>query len=179
VAVRQPFRWRRAANSAAFSTSLIVVLVLAYLALSRVMEQPPQGSAASAESESVPAIELDRFTARRERSEEGERLSVSLRLRTTMAEPIDGFFFVVARNDHVTPHVWTIWPAKAKGLAITAGGHFHGATPGAGEPLSLTGRWERLNAVLPHPPGVPAYDTVVIYVVSAQGRILLSRPFRL
>ncbi len=179
MAAKKPARWRRAANSAAFSALLVLVLGLAYLALSRALERRQATLTGSSDNDTAPAIEIDRFSGRRERSEDSERLSVSLRLRTTMSEPIDGFVFVVARNDSVTPHVWAIWPAKAKGLAITAGGHFHGATPGAGEPISLTARWQSVNAVIPHRPGVADYDTVVVYVVSAQGQILLSRPFRL
>jgi hypothetical protein len=175
-----PLRWRRAANSAAFTTLLILVLVLAYLALTRVLEKRNNGDAgASAGNDVVPAIEFDRFSARRERSDDNERLSVSLRLRATMSQPIKGFVFIVARNDHVSPKIWAIWPPQAAGLAITAGGHFHAATPASGEPVDLTNSWERVTAALPHPPAQPPFDTVVLYIVSPQGQILLSRPFEL
>ncbi len=178
MAIPNPLRWRRAANSAAFTTSLVVVLVLGYLALTRVLEQrKPIAVTASAETDAAPAVEFDRFSARQERSEGGERLSVSLRVRATSPEPMRGYVFLVARNDHVTPHLWAIWPPQAKGLAITAGGHFHAGNPSSGEVLSLSDRWERINAVLPHEPGQPPFDTVTVYVVSPQGQVLLSRPF--
>jgi hypothetical protein len=177
--MRKPVRWRPAANSAAFSSLLVVVLVLGYFALTRVMEQRHPGPSAAVEAEPAPGIEFDRFSTRHERTDEEERLSVSLRLRAASSQPVSGFLFVVARNDHVTPHLWVIWPPQANGLAITSGGHFHAATPTAGEALTLTDRWERISTTLPHPPGQLPFDTVVIYFVSPQGQILLSRPFGL
>ncbi|HUI27219.1 MAG TPA: hypothetical protein VL403_14145 [Candidatus Kryptonia bacterium] len=176
MAHEHPLRWRRAANSAAFSTLLVVVLVLGYLALTRVLQHQPTTTAGA---EAAPTIEIDRFAARHERGGDGERLSVSLRLRTNLPEPLSGFVFVVARNDHVTPHIWAIWPPEAVGAAITAGGHFHGAAPASGQPLTMSGSWERITAVLPHDLGAPPFDTVTVYFVSPQGQIILSRPFEL
>jgi hypothetical protein len=169
-------QWRRAANPAAFSFSLAAVLALAYLALTRASE--PSGSNGPVEVAGA-LIEFDRFSARRERSGEADQLSVSFRLRAASTEPLRGFAFVVARNDHVAPHAWAIWPPQARGLAISSGGHFHGATPTAGESFTLTDSWERLTAVLPHNPSHPPFDTVVVYFVSPQGQVLLSRPFGL
>jgi hypothetical protein len=122
-------------------------------------------------------IEFSRFSAHRERNEEGERLSISLRLRTELEQDLSCYAFVVARNDHVTPHIWSIWPAQAPGVAITAGGHFHGAQPSAGFPVELTGSWLRITATVPHPEGGDRFDTVVVYVVSSDGKVLLARPF--
>jgi len=125
------------------------------------------------------AVLFDRFSARRERSDEGDRLSLSLRLRTSAAVSLPCFVFVVARNDASTTHRWAIWPAQPPGLAITASGHFHAATPAAGFAVTLSDTWERLTAVIPHPPGDATFDTVSVYVVDPGGRILLARPFRI
>lgn len=124
------------------------------------------------------AIEFDRFSARRERSAGGDRLSVSLRLRTSMSVSLPCYVFVVARNDQTSPKLWAIWPAQPPGPAITAGGHFHGATPTTGYAVTLSDQWERITATVPHPSGGTSFDTVVVYVVDGDGRILLARPFR-
>jgi hypothetical protein len=125
------------------------------------------------------AVLFDRFSARRERSDEGDRLSLSLRLRTSAAVSLPCFVFFVARNDLSTPRRWAIWPPQLPGPAVTASGHFHAATPAAGFAVTLSDTWERLTAVIPHPPGDAAFDTVSVYVVDPAGRILLARPFRI
>jgi hypothetical protein len=122
-------------------------------------------------------VEFSRFSAHRERTEDGERLSISLRLRTTLDHAISCYAFVVARNDHLAPRIWSIWPPQAPGAAITAGGHFHGAVPSAGYGVELTNRWQRITATVPHPAGGDRFDTVVVYVMSADGKVLLARPF--
>jgi hypothetical protein len=124
------------------------------------------------------AIEFDRFSARSEHSAEGDRLSVSLRLRTTMNVSLPCYVFLVARNEQVTPKQWAIWPAQPTGPAITAGGHFHGATPRTGFAVTLSDQWERINATVPQPHATTPFEIVIVYVVDADGRILLSRPFR-
>ena len=124
------------------------------------------------------AVEFDRFSARRERSGEGGRLSVSLRLRGGLSDPVECFVFVVARNDHVSPRLWSIWPPQPTGSAISAGGHFHGASPASGHHLTLDGNWQRVTATVPRAIGTDAFDTVVVYVLQADGRVLLARPFR-
>lgn len=124
------------------------------------------------------AVEFSRFSAHRERSPDGERLSVSLRLRANLEE-LACYLFVLARNDHANPKVWAIWPVQPPGPAITSGGHFHGATPAAGHPLSLTQSWSRVTATIRHEEGNPSYDTVMIYVLTPEGKVLLARPFRI
>ncbi len=124
------------------------------------------------------AVLFDRFSARRERSEEGDRLSVTLRLRTSAAVSLPCYVFFVVRNEQAAPRQWAIWPPQPPGAAITASGHFHGATPAAGEAITLSDTWERVTATLPHPPGA-AFESVTLYVVDPGGRILLARPFRL
>jgi hypothetical protein len=125
------------------------------------------------------AIVFDRFSARRERSAEGDRLSVSLRMRTTMNVSLPSFVFLVARNDQVVPKQWAIWPPQGPGPAISASGHFHGATPTAGYAVVLSDQWEHIDATMPQPTGSVQFDIVVVYVVDADGRILLTRPFRI
>lgn len=124
------------------------------------------------------AVLFDRFSARRERSEEGDRLIVTLRLRTSAAVSLPCYVFFVARNEQAAPRQWAIWPQQPPGAAITASGHFHGATPTAGAAVTLSDTWERITATLPHPPGV-TFESVTLYVVDPAGRILLARPFRL
>ncbi|MEO8605547.1 MAG: hypothetical protein ABI629_23465 [bacterium] len=124
------------------------------------------------------AVLFDRFSARRERSDDGDRLSVSLRLRTSASVSLPCFVFVVARNDSVTPKVWAIWPPQPPGPAITASGHFHGSTPITGQSMRLTDAWERLSATIPTPANGVPFETVLVYVVDSTGRILLARPFR-
>jgi hypothetical protein len=150
------------------------VLGLAWLAYQRQAAPPP----APAPSAPAARVEFDRFSARHERSPGGERLSVSLRLRAGADAALPCFVFVVARNDRVTPKRWAIWPAQAPGPAITAGGHFHGMSPQAGYPLTLGRAWTRLSASMPDPPAGAAFETVVLYVLAADGRVLLTRPFR-
>jgi len=128
---------------------------------------------------SASAVELDRFSARLEKSSDGERLTVGLRLRAGTPDPLPCFVFVVARSERGTPKQWAIWPSETPGLAISAGGHFHAAHPASGHPLNLTDAWERVDAVLPVAPGQPPFDSVVVYVVNGGGNILLSRPFAL
>ncbi len=123
------------------------------------------------------AVEFDRFSARRERTGEGERLSVSLRLRTNVPEATECFVFVVAHNDRADPRRWSIWPPQPAGPSITAGGHFHGATPNTGYRVDLNDDWQRITATVPEVAAV-AFDTVVVYVLDQSGRTLLARPFR-
>ena len=124
------------------------------------------------------AVVFDRFSARRERRDDGDRLSISLRLRTSASVSLPYFVFIVARNDAVTPKVWAIWPLQPPGPAITASGHFHGATPSTGQPVTLTDAWERINATIPTPANGVPFETALVYVVDPAGRILLARPFR-
>ncbi len=124
------------------------------------------------------AIEFDRFSARRERSAEGDRLTVALRLRTTMGVSLPCYVFVLARNEQTTPKLWGIWPPQPPGAAVTSGGHFNSSSPTTGQPITLTDRWERITATIPHPPGAVAFDGVEVYVVDPDGRILLARPFK-
>jgi hypothetical protein len=159
---------------------LLVVLVAALAALlaaRRTLRDtgPPPVADARLQRD---AVLFDRFTARRERSDEGDRLSVSVRLRTSASVSLPCFVFLLARGEQATPRVWAAWPAQSPGSAVSAGGHFHGATPDAGHAVTLTDSWERITATIPQPPATP-FDTVVVYVVDPAGRILLARPFRL
>ena len=63
--------------------------------------------------------------------------------------------------------------------AVSGGGHFSGSNPAAGQPVTLASRWTRITASLDHPLGKPPFDTVMLYVVSPKGEILLARPFAL
>lgn len=123
-------------------------------------------------------VEFSRFSALVEHDDSGERLSVSLRLRTAAEHGLQCFAFVVARNDGASPRLWSIWPPQPAGAVITSGGHFHGTDPSTGFALTLTDAWQRITATVPGPAGREKFDTVVVYVVGSGGKILLARPFR-
>ena len=121
------------------------------------------------------AVEFSNFSARHERSPEGDRLIVALRLRTPDEPELACFVFVLAQS-HNDPAVWSAWPPQNDDRAITRSGQFHGAFPAAGFGVILTPGWERVTST--HPEHATHFDTVVIYVVAADGRVLLNRPFR-
>jgi hypothetical protein len=164
----------------------IVLLVGALVALTALvalasrefdlMRRDPPAPQPAAGKHAATRIEFDRFSARHERNDTESRLSVSLRLRNTGVEPETCYVFVVARNDRVTPKLWAIWPPQEPGASITAGGHFHGATPATGHAVVLADDWLRVTATMAETK-TSAFDTVVVYVVGEDGRILLTRPF--
>jgi hypothetical protein len=175
-------RWRRLINSVAYSALVALVSVLGYLTFRAVSERrhsTAPTSAAPAAEESTPLFDIANFSARQERSAEGERLSVSLRLRLTRAGSVDAYVYVLARNDHVSPRLWAVWPTHGPGGVVTAGGHLRTHNPASGEAVTLTPSWARVTATLDHPSGRPPFDTVYVYVVSPRGEILLARPFAL
>ncbi len=172
-------RWRRLINSLAYTALVAVAAGLGYLTFEATAHRhglPPASELP--ETITVPLIELSGFSARKEKSSDGERLNVSLRLRVTARANVDCSVYVVARNDRVSPKLWVVWPAQAAG-AVTAGGHFRGDSPPTGEAVQLTTSWMRINATLQHPLGQPPFDTVTVYVVSPKGEVLLERPFAL
>lgn len=166
---------RRDRIAAALLAALIVVaggLLLARRAVFDDHPEPPPDLRLARD-----AVLFDRFAARRERSEEGERLGVSLRLRTSASVSLPCFVFIVARADQATPRVWAAWPPEAVGAAISAGGHFHGAIPETGFAVTLSDSWQRVSATIPVPASTE-FETLIVYVVDRAGRILLARPFK-
>jgi hypothetical protein len=175
-------RWRRLLSSLAYSALVALVAGLGYLTFRTVSEHRHGGESngdANVEPTNPSLVDFDGFSTRRERSSDTERLAISLRLRLTAPGSIDSYVFVVARNDHVSPRLWAVWPQQGPGGAVTAGGHFRGSSPTTGEPVKLTPSWTRITASVVHPPGRPPFETVLVYVVTARGDILLSRPFAL
>jgi len=179
-------RWRAVVNSVAYSALVALVIGLGYFTFRAIKErrsnEAASGAAAAAgsdagEAAALPLVELDNFSTRREKSSDGERLQVSLKLRLSAAASMDCYVFVLARNDHAAPKLWAVWPTQGPGGAITSGGNFTSSNPAAGQAVTLNGGWLRLNASVDHPFGKPPFDTVVVYVVSPKGQILLSRPF--
>ncbi len=175
-------RWRPVLNSVAYTLLVALVAGLGYLTFRAVDEHrhkaEPNGEGA-AEPASVALVDFDSFMTRRERSSDVERLSVSLRLRLTAPGTLDSYLYILARNDRVSPRLWAVWPPQGPDGAVTPGGHFRGNTPTTGEPVKLTSSWTRITASIEHPPGQPPFDTVMVYVVSPKGEILLARPFAL
>jgi len=174
-------RWRRLINSIGYSVLVVVVTGLGYLTFRAVGERrhaTAKDAEGSAESEATPLVEIVNFAARQERSAEAERLTVFMRIRLTKPGNLDAYVYVLARNDHVSPRVWAVWPAQGGG-AVTAGGHLRTQDPASGEAVQLSPSWTRITATLDHPPGRPPFDTVYVYLVDPKGEILLSRPFAL
>jgi hypothetical protein len=147
--------------------------------------QPPSfvsarlGNAPLPSAESRPTIEFDHFSTRHERSSEGSRLTVSMRMRTNAEDGLSCYLFIVASNERGSPKTWAIWPPEANGLVVTASGHFHGASPTTGRAITLTTGWQRITATLPDPINGASFDLVEVYVVGEAGGVLLSRPFRI
>ncbi len=176
-----PPRWRRLLNSLAYGALVTLVAGLGYLTLQAINERRHRtnGTEPMTESATLPLVDVANFSARRERSADVERLSVSLRLRLTAPGTVDCFVYVLARNDRVSPKLWGVWPTQGPSGAVTAGGHFGPINPESGAAVSLTSSWTRIAATIDHPPGRPPFETVMVYVVSPKGDILLARPFAL
>lgn len=175
-------RWRRLISSVAYGALVALVTGLGYLTFRAVSERRHRADVSgetTAEQGMTPLLDVANFSARQERSSDGERLAISLRLRLTAPGSVDCYVYVLARNDHVSPKLWAVWPSQGPGGAVTAGGHFRSTSPTTGEAVKLSPSWTRLSATLDHPSGQPPFDTVMVYVVSPQGDILLARPFAL
>lgn len=170
-------RLRDSRRARALGIALVVILGILAAGVYQLRRHDTDDTAESAGTAPLAPVEIDRFSARLEKSNEEERLTVSLRLRATGSEPLECFVFVVARAERGSPRQWAIWPAESPGMAISAGGHFHAAHPASGYPLSLARGWERIDAVLPHAADQPPFDSVSVYVVGANGNVLLERPF--
>jgi hypothetical protein len=175
-----PPHWRRLFLSLAYGVFVIAVVGLGYLTLRvsykhrHASEEP---NLATVESTTTPLIDIASFTARREKSIDVERLTISLRLRLASGSSADCFVYVLARNDHVSPRLWGVWPAQAAGGAVTAAGNFRGGNPTFGERVGLTSSWTRIVATINHPPDRPPFETATVYVVSSTGEVLVARPF--
>jgi hypothetical protein len=172
-------RWRRLISSLAYTALVAVAAGLGYLTF-RATTRPnePQPTSEAVEAATLPLIDVSAFSARNEKSSEVERLNLSLRLRLTAHATVDCYVYILARNAHVVPKLWAVWPPQAS-AAVTAGGHFRGGTPLTGEPVQLTSSWTRVSATLQRPPGQPPFDTVTVYVLNERGEVLLERPFPL
>ena len=174
-----PARWRHLISSLAYTALVAVAAGLGYLTFRATTHRDgSQPGSEPQESVTVPLIEVNAFSARKEKSSDAERLNVSLRLRLTTGTPVDCYVYILARNEHVSPKLWVVWPTPAV-RAVTAGGHFRGGIPPTGEAVQLTSSWTRISATLEHPLGQPPFDTVTLYVLNARGEVLLERPFAL
>ena len=178
-ASRSP-RSRTLINSIAYSALVALVTVLGYLTFRAVSEhRHGTGPEDATEQDTSPLYEIANFAARQERSTDAERLTVSLRVRLSKPGSIDAYVYVLARNDHVSPRIWAVWPTQGPGGVVTAGGHLRTQDPASGEAVTLSPSWTRISATLDHPQGSPPFDTVYIYLVDPHGEILLARPFAL
>src|ERR1700752_5010784 len=102
--------------------ALVLLILIAALAIALILRRSLLNDAArplQRIGQAHEAIAFDRFSARREHSPEGDRLSVSLRMRTSLSVSLPCYVFLIARNDQVVPKQWAIWPAQAAGPNIT------------------------------------------------------------
>jgi hypothetical protein len=170
---------RRLINSAAYSALVVLAIGLGYLTFHAISERRQHGAETAAAGDVMPLLDLSSFSARNEKSSDGERLNVAFRIRLTAPDNLSCFVYIIARNDHVAPRLWAVWPTQGPGGAVSAGGHFRGGTPSTGQALQLSPSWTRVSATIPHPRGEPPFDTAIIYIVTATGEVLLERPFAL
>jgi len=164
-------------GGAALLLLAVLLTVLLFLSAHRIPRPPALITAPQAPANRHERIRFDRFSATWQHDPAGERLRVSLRLRTDEPNGLQSYVFVVARRDTGKSGTWAIWPPQPPGPAITPAGHFHAGQPGRGYALRLERRWQRITALLPDTTGKGSYDTVVVFVVSPDGRIFLARPF--
>jgi hypothetical protein len=176
-----PPHWRRLISSVAYGGLVVLVVGLGYLTFRAVTERRRgrDNGTAAADQGAIPLIDVSGFSSRRDKSSDAERVMVSFRLRVTTPDMVDCYVYVLARNDHVSPKIWGVWPAQEPGGAVTNGGNFRGSDPTSGQALRLSTSWNRVNATIDHPLGKPPFETVTVYVVSPKGEILLARPFML
>lgn len=168
---------RRLLASLAYTSLAAVVAALAYLTFANL-----QAARDGTESEIVDPmqpIELGSFSTRVEKTAKAQRLVVSFKVKLSTAESMSAFVYVAARNDHSEPAVWGVWPSQEGGGAFTAGGHFRSHEPTTGHAIRLVGSWQRITAPIEQPRPTPTFDTVIVYIVAADGEILLARPFAL
>jgi hypothetical protein len=176
-----PRRWRRVLNSLAYTGLVALVAALGHLTFQAAGQHRSASDQASQAGEvtSPALIALDGFVTRQARSSDAESLNVSLRLRLTSEGSLPCHVYLVARNDHATPRLWAVWPPQDGGGMFTGGGYLRAGGAPEGDPIDLTPRWVRINATVDRQPGAPPFETVIVYVVAEDGRILLARPFRL
>jgi hypothetical protein len=168
---------RRWLASLAYTALVAAVAALAYLTFTN-FQAGRRYSITDPTAEAQP-IELGSFSTRTEKTAKGHRLVVSFKVRSGAAAAVDSFIYVAARNDHTTPAVWGVWPRQNAGGAFTPGGHFRSHDPKTGYSVHLADSWQRVTAPIEQPKGNAAFDTVIVYIVAADGQILLARPFAL
>lgn len=168
---------RRLLASLAYTSLVAAVAALAYLTLTN-LQARREYSTPETVSE-APPIELGNFSTRIEKTAKSQRLVVSFKVRLSTPKELDSFVYVAARNDHATPGVWGVWPRQDAGGAFTQGGHFRSHDPKTGYSVKLIDSWQRVTAPIEQPKGTTAFDTVIVYIVAADGQILLARPFAL
>lgn len=168
---------RRLLASLAYTALVAVVAALAYQTFVN-LQARREYSASDTVDEAQP-IELGNFSTRIEKTAKSQRLVVSFKVRLTTPTALDSFVYVAARNDHTTPAVWGVWPRQEPGGAFTQGGHFRSHDPKTGYSVRLVDAWQRVTAPIEQPKGTATFDTVIVYIVAADGEILLARPFGL
>lgn len=162
-------------TSVAYTALVAVVAALAYMSFVNVQVRRDQ-ELSEAPEQSQP-IELGSFSTRIEKTAESERLVVSFKARLTAGSSLDVHVYVAARNDHSTPQVWAVWPPQPPNGAFTQGGHFRSHDPTTGHAVTLIDSWQRITAPIAKAKQAVSFDTVIVYVVAADGEILLARPF--
>jgi hypothetical protein len=169
--------WRRLLTSVAYTALVAVVAALAYMTFANFRSN--RDVELSEGPEQSQPIELGNFSTRIEKTAKSERLVVSFKARLTSMSSLDVYVYVAARNDHSTPQIWAVWPPQPPAGAFTQGGHFRSHDPTTGYALTLVDSWQRITAPIAQARRSVPFDTVIVYVVAADGKILLARPFAL
>jgi hypothetical protein len=168
---------RRLLASVAYIALIAVVAALAYLTFANVRAgREPSAFDARGPTQT---IELGSFSTRIEKTSKAQRLVVSFKIRAAVEGALDAYVYVAARNDHSNPQVWGVWPEQLPGRAFTKGGHFRSHDPATGHAVTLADSWQRITAPISQEKGAPPFDTVIVYLVAADGEILIARPFAL
>lgn len=168
---------RRLLASLAYTGLAAGVAALAYLTFANLKAR--QDYVALDPPNEVQPIELGNFSTRIEKTTKSERVVVSFKVRLSTATSRDAFVYVAARNDQAERGVWGVWPPQEPTGAFTKGGHFRSHDPTTGHAIHLIDSWQRITAPIEQPRASAAFDTVIVYIVAADGEILLARPFAL
>lgn len=168
---------RRLLASLAYTTLAAVVAALAYLTFKNL--EARRDYRITEPIEEAQPIALGNFSTRIEKTTKSQRLVVSFKVKLNTTTPLESFVYVAARNDHAEPGVWGVWPPQEPSGAFTKGGHFRSHDPTTGHAIRLVDSWQRVTAPIEQPRGTPTFDTVIVYIVAADGEILVARPFAL
>lgn len=173
----EPSTQKRLVGSLAYTALVAVVAALGYLTLRLAHQEPLPEEPLPADLGAL--VEFQNFQARREKTDAGAQIHISIQLRTSASRPIPVQVFFLAKPSSPGSKHFGVWPTVGADGVVTAGGHVRGGSSSSAAELTLTRSWTRLLGAIPEPSPGPRFDTVVVYVVGPRGGVLLARPFAL